>query len=81
MRQNTAGYYRTQAERARWEAIFVPSESVRRQLLAIATQYDDLAKTVEASASREPAHVPEILRVGLNQGDTGLGQLIVCELT
>jgi hypothetical protein len=55
MRENTAGYYRAQAERMRWEAIFVLDESVRRQLLAIATSYEDLAKTVEA-INQTPEH-------------------------
>ena len=54
MREQTAGYYRTQAERLRWQAIFAANESVRRQLLAIAVDYDELARTVEAiNKSRE----------------------------
>ena len=54
MREQTAGYYRTQAERARWQAVFAESESVRRQLLVIAADYEELAKTVEAiSRNRE----------------------------
>jgi hypothetical protein len=54
MREQTAGYYRTQAERLRWQAIFAANESVRRQLLVIAVNYEELAKTVEAiNKSRE----------------------------
>jgi hypothetical protein len=54
MREQTAGYYRTQAERLRWQAIFAANESVRRQLLAISIDYEELAKTVEAiNKSRE----------------------------
>jgi len=54
MREQTAGYYRTQAERARWEAIFAKSEGVKRQLLIIAEDYESLARTVETiKQSRE----------------------------
>jgi hypothetical protein len=54
MREQTAGYYRTQAERLRWQAIFAADETVRRQLLVIAVDYEELAKTVEAiNKSRE----------------------------
>jgi hypothetical protein len=48
MREQTAGYYRTQAKRLRWQAIFAANEGVWRQLLAIAVDYEELAKTVEA---------------------------------
>jgi hypothetical protein len=47
MREQTTGYYRTQAERIRWQAIFTANEGVRRQLLVIAAVYEDLATTVE----------------------------------
>jgi hypothetical protein len=47
MREQTAGYYLTQAERLRWQAIFAANDSVRRQLLVIAGDYEELAKTVE----------------------------------
>jgi hypothetical protein len=54
MREQTAGYYRTQAERLRWQAIFAANDSVRRQLLVIAGDYEELAKTVETiDKSRE----------------------------
>jgi hypothetical protein len=47
MREQSAGYYRAQAERLRLEAYFTENESVRRQLLAVAADYEELAKTVE----------------------------------
>jgi hypothetical protein len=47
MREQTAGYYRTQAERLRLEGYFAENKSVRRQLLAVAADYEELAKTVE----------------------------------
>jgi hypothetical protein len=54
MREQPAGYYRTQAERLRWQAILAANESVRRQLLVIAGDYEELANTVEAiDKSRE----------------------------
>ena len=54
MREQTPGYYRTQADRLRWQAIFAAHENVRRRLLVIAADYEELAKTIEAiSQDRE----------------------------
>jgi hypothetical protein len=52
MREQPAGYYRTQAERLRWQAIFAANESVRHQLLVIAGDYEELADRVEAIDKR-----------------------------
>ncbi len=48
MRGQTAAYYRTEAKRVRFEAYFVENESLRRQLLALAADFEELADTVEA---------------------------------
>jgi hypothetical protein len=47
MREQSVVYCRTQAERLRLEAYFTENDSVRRQLLAVAADYEELAKTVE----------------------------------
>ena len=51
MREQSAGYYRTQAERLRLEAYLAEHESVRRQLIAVAADYEELPKRSSWSRS------------------------------
>ena len=52
--QATPEHYRQEADRLRKRASATANEIIRRQLLAIARGYEDLATTVELIARQRP---------------------------
>jgi hypothetical protein len=63
MRSARAEKYRQEAARLRLEAERAKHPDIRRQLLNIATQYDDLANSVEPVTIKMPHHL-SLVRLG-----------------